>query len=170
MEERSGNGRNSPLRGPHFRRKAERSPGNAKWETRLVAMVTGREVLCLLVVALLWGGTNPLLKKGSEGIERVKKGNAAVQLLAEMKFLVFNCKYMVPFLLNQTGSVLYYITLASTDLSLAVPLSNSLTFLFTLLTGKLLGEDIGGKKAVLGMLLTMVGVTLCIVSSVSEKN
>ena len=32
------------------------------------------------------------------------------------------------------------------DLSLAVPTVNSLSFLFTLLTGKLLGEDFGGKS------------------------
>jgi len=35
------------------------------------------------------------------------------------------------------------------DLSLAVPMVNSLTFLFTLLMGKLLGEDFGGKGMVL---------------------
>ncbi|GCB71225.1 hypothetical protein scyTo_0010956 [Scyliorhinus torazame] len=74
--------------------------------------------------------------------------------------------YLVPFLLNQSGSVIYYFTLASTDLSLAVLLSNSLTFLFTLLTGKLLGEDIGGKQATTGMLLIIVGVTLCVASTV----
>ncbi|KAK3710164.1 hypothetical protein QZH41_010554, partial [Actinostola sp. cb2023] len=49
--------------------------------------------------------------------------------------------YMIPFLLNQSGSVLFYLTLASADLSLAVPITNSLTFLFTILTGKLLGEE-----------------------------
>lgn len=35
------------------------------------------------------------------------------------------------------------------DLSLAVPMVNSLTFLFTLLMGKLLGEEFGGKGKVL---------------------
>lgn len=32
------------------------------------------------------------------------------------------------------------------ELSLAVPVANSLTFLCTLLTGKLLGEEFGGKR------------------------
>ncbi|XP_058853382.1 transmembrane protein 234 [Acipenser ruthenus] len=82
----------------------------------------------------------------------------------------FLFQYLVPFLLNQSGSVIYYLTLASTDLSLAVPVSNSLTFLFTLLTGKLLGEEIGGKRAVFGMFLTMLGVTLCVASSVGENS
>lgn len=47
---------------------------------------------------------------------------------------------------------------------------NSLTFLFTLLMGKLLGEEFGGKRAVLGMLLIMSGVTVCVLSSVSETD
>ncbi|KAL2098939.1 hypothetical protein ACEWY4_005419 [Coilia grayii] len=131
-------------------------------------MVGAVEVCCLLVVAVLWGATNPFLKKGTEGIERVKKGNVILQFLAEVKFLFLNFKYLIPFLLNQGGSVVYYFTLASTELSLAVPVVNSLTFLITLLTGRLLGEDFGGKRAVFGMLLTMLGVSLCIFSSVSE--
>ncbi|XP_017591719.1 PREDICTED: transmembrane protein 234 [Corvus brachyrhynchos] len=68
------------------------------------------------------------------------------QLLAELRFLCFNYKYLVPFLLNQGGSLLFYLTLASTDLSLAVPLCNSLALVVTLVTGKILGEDIGGKS------------------------
>ncbi|NWS77003.1 TM234 protein, partial [Crotophaga sulcirostris] len=72
---------------------------------------------------------------------------------------------MVPFLLNQGGSLLFYLTLASTDLSLAVPLCNSLALIVTLVTGKILGEDIGGKRAVAGMLLTVLGVTLCVAAS-----
>uniref|UniRef100_A0A8C1APQ6 Transmembrane protein 234 n=1 Tax=Cyprinus carpio carpio TaxID=630221 RepID=A0A8C1APQ6_CYPCA len=112
-------------------------------------MVSTSEVFCLLLVAILWGGTNPFLKKGTEGIERVQKDNKLLQFLAEVKFLFLNIKYLIPFLLNQSGSLVFYFTLASTDLSLAVPMVNSLTFLFTLLMGKLLGEEFGGKRAVL---------------------
>ncbi|XP_048469149.1 transmembrane protein 234 isoform X3 [Rhincodon typus] len=72
------------------------------------------EVCCLLLVALLWGGTNPFLKKGTEGIEKVKSRNIVIQLFAEIKFLFLNYKYLVPFLLNQSGSVIYYYTLATT--------------------------------------------------------
>ncbi|XP_072102738.1 transmembrane protein 234 [Mobula birostris] len=133
-------------------------------------MATVLEAFCLILVALLWGATNPFLKKGTEGIEKVKSGNAVAQLFAEMKFLIFNYKYMIPFLLNQSGSVLYYFTLASTDLSLAVLMSNAVTFLFTLITGKLLGEDIGGKQEITGMLLTLMGITLCVASNVGVES
>ncbi|NXG93088.1 TM234 protein, partial [Stercorarius parasiticus] len=51
------------------------------------------------------------------------------------------------------------------DLSLAVPLCNSLALIVTLVTGRILGEDIGGGRAVAGMLLTVLGVTLCVAGS-----
>ena len=57
-----------------------------------VCFVSTVEVCCFVVVAVLWGATNPFLKKGTEGIERVKKGNIILQFLAEVKFLFLNFK------------------------------------------------------------------------------
>ncbi|XP_041667915.1 transmembrane protein 234 [Cheilinus undulatus] len=131
-------------------------------------MVTVGELLSLVLVSALWGCTNPLLKRGTEGIEHVTESSRVSQLLAEVKFLFLNLKYLVPFLLNQSGSLVYYYTLSTTELSLAVPVSNSLTFLCTLLTGKLLGEEFGGKQAVAGMFLTTAGITLCVMSSIDD--
>lgn len=131
-------------------------------------MVTIVEGGCLLLVAVLWGCTNPLLKRATVGIEHVERSNKVLQFLAEVKFLFLNVKYLIPFILNQTGSLVYYLTLATTDLSLAVPVANSLTFLFTLLTGRLLGEEFGGRRAVAGMCLTLAGITLCVISSVRD--
>lgn len=98
-------------------------------------------------------------------MEDVQRQGRLQQLLAEICFLGLNYKYMVPFLLNQCGSLLFYLTLASAELSLAVPLCNSLALVVTLVTGRILGEDIGGKRAVAGMLLTLLGVTLCVAGS-----
>jgi len=50
-------------------------------------------------------------------------------------------QYILPFILNQCGSVLYFLTLQNTDISLAVPVSNSLTFVFTAIMGWFLGEE-----------------------------
>lgn len=108
------------------------------------------ELLSLLLVSVLWGCTNPLLKRGAQGIEKVTKTNKVSQLLAEVKFLFLNFKvkieiwlsslcylvdyfqqtlhliinhrtplvllpqYLIPFLLNQSGSLVYYYTLSTT--------------------------------------------------------
>lgn len=109
--------------------------------------------------------------------------------LSSMHSAAAASQYLIPFLLNQSGSVVYYYTLSTTgeantspsppiilvfrlanlllksckcimflgfwrnhvffrhpDLSLAVPVANSLTFLCTLLTGKMLGEEFGGSR------------------------
>ncbi|NXA99435.1 TM234 protein, partial [Cnemophilus loriae] len=72
---------------------------------------------------------------------------------------------LVPFVLNQAGSLLFYLTLASAELSLAVPLCNSLALIVTLVTGRVLGEDIGGKRAAAGTLLAVLGLSLCAAGS-----
>ncbi|XP_027516943.1 transmembrane protein 234 [Corapipo altera] len=128
-------------------------------------MATAGQAVSLALVAVLWGGSSPFLRAGAAGMEDVRGRGRLGQLLAEIRFLGLNCKYMVPFLLNQGGSLLFYLTLASTDLSLAVPLCNSLALVVTLVTGRILGEDVGGKRAVAGMLLTILGVSLCVAGS-----
>ncbi|XP_011873864.1 PREDICTED: transmembrane protein 234 homolog [Vollenhovia emeryi] len=123
--------------------------------------VTIESVICLCLVALLWGATNPFLKKGAQGLEDVKAASFYGQFVKELAFLVTNLKYMLPFLLNQCGSVLYFLTLPSIDLSLAIPVSNSLTFVFTAVTGWFLGEEKAHRNTYLGMMFILCGTTLC---------
>lgn len=49
-------------------------------------------VLSLIIVAFLWGVTNPLMGKGSSGIQRVEHANFLVQFGSELKFLLLNWK------------------------------------------------------------------------------
>ncbi|XP_045046718.1 transmembrane protein 234 isoform X2 [Desmodus rotundus] len=74
------------------------------------------QVLALVLVAALWGGTQPLLKRASSRLQPVHERTWVRQLLQEMKTLFLNIEYLVPFFLNQCGSLLYYLTLASTVL------------------------------------------------------
>ncbi|KAK3592867.1 hypothetical protein CHS0354_004088 [Potamilus streckersoni] len=120
----------------------------------------------LTVVAVLWGATNPFIKRGSKGIEQIQRDNAIQQFFAELWFLVSTWKYLLPFLLNQSGSVIYYITLASAELSLAVPITNSLTFLFTSLSGLAMGEMIHAWETLAGMVLVVCGVLLCVLDKI----
>lgn len=48
--------------------------------------------------------------------------------------------------LNQLGSVLYFVSLKNVDLTLSVPVANSLTFVFTALSGWILGEQLPRKS------------------------
>ncbi|XP_020300864.1 transmembrane protein 234 homolog isoform X2 [Pseudomyrmex gracilis] len=103
-------------------------------------MVTIESVIYLCLVALLWGVTVPFIKKGAQGLEDVKATSIYGQFIKELVFLLTSLRYAVPFFFNQCGSVLYFLTLQNTDISLAVPVSNSLSFVFTAITGWFLGE------------------------------
>lgn len=56
------------------------------------AVCVAVELLSLLLVSVLWGCTNPFLKRGTAGIENVTKTSRVSQLLAEVKFLLLNLK------------------------------------------------------------------------------
>ena len=120
--------------------------------------------LSFFAVALVWGITNPLLKKGSVGVENLKQQGKLRQLLSELVFLALRWQYVVPFLINQSGSVLYYITIGQADISLAVPITNSLTFLVTSIAGRMMGEKAPTNTTYIGVVLVLVGVAFCIVS------
>lgn len=49
----------------------------------------------LVAVAMLWGGTNPLLKHFSQGVENIKCDGRIRQFLAESSFLFLNWKVSI---------------------------------------------------------------------------
>jgi drug/metabolite transporter (DMT)-like permease len=112
----------------------------------------------LLIVALVWGLTNPFLRHYSKGIgaaARPRKG-----ILDDLWFLVSSRGYLVSLLVNLSGSALFYVLLADGELSVVVPVCNSLTFAFTLLSGYyFFGERIT-TRTVAGLVLIVVGIVI----------
>jgi drug/metabolite transporter (DMT)-like permease len=139
-----------------------------------------------ILVGVLWGCTNPLLRKGStetntkttnapdlqqqHGTEdnnnNNNNNNNNKTLWSQIAKALSKFRYMgvwLPYLLNQSGSILYYKVLAETDLTLAVPICNSLTLLFSIITSIILGERVDKPvQAMIGSALVMVGVGLCV--------
>ncbi|XP_043793621.1 transmembrane protein 234 homolog [Apis laboriosa] len=118
-------------------------------------------IIFLIVVPFIWGITNPFIKKGAKGLENVKSSSKFGQFFEEFVFLITNLKYLVPFIINQSGSILYFLTLSKTDISLAIPVTNSLTFMVTAITGSILGEEKIHKNTYIGMILILIGTILC---------
>ncbi|XP_076340302.1 transmembrane protein 234 isoform X9 [Tachypleus tridentatus] len=81
---------------------------------RVSPMIQFGSVALLIVVSALWGLSTPWLRQGSAGIEHVNYDSAIKQWLAELWFLATNWRYVIPFLVNQSGSVLYAATLGVT--------------------------------------------------------
>ncbi|KAG5869505.1 hypothetical protein JTB14_008056 [Gonioctena quinquepunctata] len=119
------------------------------------------QILSLIMVGMLWGATNPFIKKKSKGINKVKAKSKFSRFFLELKYLLTNIEYLVPMALNQLGSVLYFITLQEVDLTLSVPIANSLTFVFTAVSGWIMGEDLPKKSTVVGVILVILGTLMC---------
>jgi len=124
-------------------------------------------VFWFVLVGVLWGCTNPLMKQGSEGITQLpRKKNALAQFLSEFYFLFTRWQYVLPFLLNMSGSVVFFVSLANSELSLVAPITNALTFLFTTITSRILfpQERTLNASTLLGIGFVVTGVCICVLS------
>ncbi|KAH6576411.1 hypothetical protein BASA60_004522 [Batrachochytrium salamandrivorans] len=108
-------------------------------------------IVGLFIVAVCWGFTNPFIKSGSKGLEEVSRAHADSpwwqRQTAEIWFLGTRWQYVLPLAVNLCGSTVYYYTLGDADLSLAVPITNSLTLALTALAGIALGESFGSWQS-----------------------
>ncbi|KAK4503493.1 hypothetical protein PRZ48_004408 [Zasmidium cellare] len=137
-----------------------------------------RWVLGFLIVGACWGFTTPFMRRAA--VERDKKPQTPRPYLTDpnvswikKKFwgivyavfdLLRNPSYAVPLLLNVTGSVWFFLLIGQAELSLTVPITNSLAFLFTVLgewwaEGKTISRDTW-----IGMALVLGGIALCVQS------
>ncbi|RWS15224.1 transmembrane protein 234-like protein, partial [Dinothrombium tinctorium] len=71
--------------------------------------------------------------------------------------------YIASFATNQVGSLIFVIALKDNDLSLVAPVVNALTFFFTFVFGRMLGEEKDSFNSYLGAFLILIGTSLCIV-------
>eukprot|EP00750_Incisomonas_marina_P000841 INCI10641.1.p2 GENE.INCI10641.1~~INCI10641.1.p2 ORF type:complete len:145 (-),score=21.68 INCI10641.1:83-517(-) len=107
-----------------------------------------KESFGFLIVAMLWGCTNPLIKKYSTGnsfFNDIRKGN---------------WKIVVLFLLNQAGSVAN-LSLLSTQNLVRQPVCNALTCLFTAITALWIGEKYHSLSSILqGCFCILIGTAV----------
>lgn len=90
------------------------------------------DAFLFLIVGLIWGSTNVFMKMGAERAE----GGSPVDYVLHVA---------LPFVVNQLGSVLFYRLLSSTPLSLVVPITNSITQVFTLIFSYIIGKVRGSS-------------------------
>ncbi|CAH1402111.1 unnamed protein product [Nezara viridula] len=123
-----------------------------------MGLINFGSVLNLFMVGFFWGVTNPFLKRGTAGVSNIHDDNRFLKMIKEILFLATNWKYMTPFLINQCGSILYFISLKDSDLTLAVPICNSLAFVWTAVVGWWLGEEIPNRASQVGMMMIAFGI------------
>jgi drug/metabolite transporter (DMT)-like permease len=114
-----------------------------------------------IITALLWGITNPLLKRYSAGFASVDGGRGAGG--SEIAFLLRRPKYLLVQVLNLLGSVVFFWGLREGDVSSASIIANSLAFAITVVVSSVfMGEEpLSGRSAV-GAGLVVAGVSICV--------
>ena len=135
-------------------------------------ILTPLQILNVIAVCVLWGTTNPFLRRGSMDNESTATASptttpTTTKTVCEWFLSLWSrWQFILPFILNQAGSALYAVLLGQIDLTLALPLCNSLAFVLTALTGYLLGEHVQSPWLLcLGTMCVLTGTYICTVSN-----
>ncbi|THW26849.1 hypothetical protein D6D25_06479, partial [Aureobasidium pullulans] len=132
-----------------------------------------RYVLGFLLVGAAWGLTTPFMRRAAVASSSTAKPDSRAWidhpntpwLKAKVWGVLYgvwdvlrNPAYAVPLVINLTGSVWFFLLIGQAELSLTVPITNSLAFLFTVL-----GEWWAEKKVITkGMFHDIsLGLVLC---------
>lgn len=77
----------------------------------------------LFFVAFLWGTTNPLIKRGSLGLNKLKKdskyrsASGMKKIWLDLRYLAQCREYLIPLLINLSGSLLFVFSLSGTSIN-----------------------------------------------------
>jgi Putative transmembrane family 234 len=156
----------------------QRESKDSCWNGRVTkrSMLSAVEIASLLLVGALWGCSNPYLRKGSVAAAELNENDTIassngtqywlIQQLSKFRYI----QVWLPYVLNQTGSILFYITLSRNDLSMTVPVANALALVFSIVTSTwLLNEPVQRPLyTAIGATCIMVGVTICVSASSSH--
>ena len=121
-----------------------------------------------LIVGICWGVTNPFIKKATmtkvnENVNN-EAGKGLVQShISTLRHFCLEPRIFLPFLINQSGSIVYYLLLSKEPISKAAPICNALTFILTAITGYIfLKEEIRSPLLlVFGSFLVLFGISIC---------
>ncbi|KAF7536846.1 hypothetical protein G7Z17_g12974 [Cylindrodendrum hubeiense] len=134
-------------------------------------------VLSFVLVGLAWGFTTPFIRRAARShnppahplleSSAVKASWFRTKLygaLFGVIDLLRNPRYAIPLVLNLSGSIWFFLLIGQAELSLTVPIVNTMAFLFTVLgewfvEGKVISRDTG-----IGMGLMLAGIALCVQS------
>ncbi|KAL0632345.1 hypothetical protein Q9L58_008783 [Maublancomyces gigas] len=126
-----------------------------------------------VMVGMAWGFTNPFIRRAAVNYNPPKRAvledpsvNALKKVIWKALFAAFDMlktpSYAVPLLINLTGSVWFFLLIGKAELSLTVPIVNSLAFLFTVLGEWFAEGKVITRETWIGMALVLAGIGLCV--------
>ncbi|KAG9239664.1 putative transmembrane protein like protein, partial [Amylocarpus encephaloides] len=134
-------------------------------------------ILGFLLIGLAWGFTTPFIRRAAVHHKPPPHPILSTPAIANswlktklygaffgVTDLLRNWRYALPLVINLTGSVWFFLLIGQAELSLTVPITNSLAFLFTVLGEWWVERKVIGKETWIGMTLSLVGIALCVQS------
>ncbi|CRG91102.1 hypothetical protein PISL3812_08150 [Talaromyces islandicus] len=133
-------------------------------------------ILSFLLVGIAWGFTTPFIRRAAVDFNKRQDQTSTSQQekqtigsrMASLFWTVVNLlrtpAYAIPLVLNLTGSVWFFLLVGKHELSLTVPITNSMAFLFTVLGEWYVERKVIAQETWLGMLLVLGGIALCVQS------
>ena len=128
-------------------------------------------LIWLITIGCVWGLTNALIKRGATIAEKQKLKQKTTNtpkakgIRAHVdEWIVMLCvwQYSLPFVINLSASALFFMKLNDAPITLAVPVTNAVTFGATAISGAAFGEKMDGVRTVLGITLIIIGVCICV--------
>ncbi|KAJ4396443.1 hypothetical protein N0V93_000662 [Gnomoniopsis smithogilvyi] len=134
-------------------------------------------ILGFTLVGIAWGLTTPFIRKAakdhhppahpileSEAVKGSWLKSKVYGAFFSVVDLLRNPRYAVPLLLNLTGSVWFFLLIGKAELSLTVPIVNTLAFLFTVIGDWWVDGKVISRNTMGGMVLSLAGIALCVQS------
>ncbi|GAW17033.1 hypothetical protein ANO14919_064820 [Xylariales sp. No.14919] len=128
-----------------------------------------------LLVGLAWGLTTPFIRRAAKthnppDHSLLARDDVKASWLKSKLYGAFfavvdllrNPRYAVPLLINLTGSVWFFLLIGQAELSLTVPIVNTLAFLFTVLGDWWVDKKVIDRNTWIGMILSLAGIALCV--------
>lgn len=115
----------------------------------------------IFLIGLIWGVTNPLVKRGSVIAERKLAAKRNRGVLQQWIVLLSTPSFLLPQALNQCGSGLFIYLLGTHNISLVVPAANAASLVFNAVTDVVLGESYNKLLLLPGVMLVACGIMLC---------
>ncbi|GJN12009.1 hypothetical protein PR202_ga30252 [Eleusine coracana subsp. coracana] len=116
----------------------------------------------MVAVGLVWGATNALMRRGALVWDRRSRASPSGGLIRRWLALLLTWQYSAPFAANLCASASFFALLGAAPISVAVPVTNAVTFAATAVAAAVLGERVRPGPAVLGTALIVLGVWVCI--------
>ncbi|PVH34733.1 hypothetical protein PAHAL_7G019100 [Panicum hallii] len=138
-------------------------PRSSHYQAGPPAMAAGRvDAASMVAVGLVWGATNALMRRGALVWDRRARASPSSSVLRRWAALLVTWQYSAPFAANLCASAAFFALLGAAPISVAVPVTNAVTFAATAVAAAILGERVRPAPAALGTALIVLGVWICI--------